>query len=354
MFRLALSLARRSGHAVSLPRLHTRSATSAYDIKYADKLRQKAKQRGVDLDELKVQARQEARRRQKEEAETAFVRKFHPKTTPAADGVTPPAAEKTPPGPRKDSSPIKPLSSILNVAKLLATPHTSSQISALWTAYHASRSGGTGRGYICASLPLEAYNRMTNVAKRYPSFVLPVPRQHKPETSPLGDMPEPAHEFFYLQWDFYSTPSQPSATDPDPFQLVPLAPNCTALPPVSTILFTPLQEYKHRGSFATPYLVLTFHTDLSYSHDVVLLRGEITPSAAVTDAKPGRDIVDRYLLSQVDAQLLAMGLQEYYLWDKGKGGEERDSTAEELLKQFHERPNDFDWQELLKRSVMTA
>lgn len=348
------SLARRSRQHASLPRLHTRSATSAYDIKYADKLHQKAKQRGVDLDELKVQARQEAHRRQKEEAETAFVRKVHAKTIPAADGVTPSTAEKTLPGPRTDSSPIKPLSSILNVAKLLATPHPPSQISALWTAYHASRSGGTGRGYICASLPLDAYNRMTNVAKGYPSFVLPVPRQHRPETSPLGNTSEPAHEFFYLQWDFYSTPSQPSATEPDPFQSVPSTPSCINLPPVSTVLFTPLQEYKLRGSFATPYLVLTFHTDLSYSHDLVLLRGEITPSAAVTDAKSGRDIADRYLLSQVDAQMLAVGLQEYYLWSKGKGAEERDSTAEELLRRFHERPNDFDWQELLKRSVVTT
>ncbi|KAI6032078.1 ATP11 protein-domain-containing protein [Pisolithus microcarpus] len=326
--RLALnSLARRSRQHASLPRLHTRSATSAYDIKYADKLHQKAKQSGVDLDELKVQARQEAHRGQKEEAETAFVRKVHPKTIPAADGVTPSTAEKTLPGPRTDSSPIKPLSSILNVAKLLATPHPPSQISALWTAYHASRSGGTGRGYICASLPLDAYNRMTNVAKRYPSFVLPVPRQHRPETSPLGNTSEPAHEFFYLQWDFYSTPSQPSATEPDPFQSVPSTPSCINLPPVSTVLFTPLQEYKLR---------------------------EITPSAAVTDAKSGRDIADRYLLSQVDAQMLAMGLQEYYLWSKGKGAEERDSTAEELLRRFHERPNDFDWQELLKRSVVTT
>ncbi|KAI6133385.1 ATP11 protein-domain-containing protein [Pisolithus croceorrhizus] len=280
---------------------------------------QKAKQRGVDLDELKVQARQEAHRRQKEEAETASVRKFHPKTTPCSRWSYPIQQQrKTPPGPRKDSSPIKVL-----------TGHTTlrhRKYPALWTAYHASRSGGTGRGYICASLPLEAYNRMTNVAKRYPSFVLP----------------SLAHEFFYLQWDFYSAPP------------VPLAPSCTALPPVSTDPITPLQEYKHRGSFATPYLVLTFHTDLSHSHDLVLLRGEITPSAAVTDAKPGRDIVERYLLSQVDAQLLAMGLQEYYLWDKEKGGEERDSTAEELLRRFHERPDDFDWQELLKRSVMTA
>ncbi|KAI6005030.1 ATP11-domain-containing protein [Pisolithus orientalis] len=359
-FRPVLSFTRttaRRAHLTNfswLRRVHTQSDVSEYDIKYADKLHQKANEKGVALDELKVQARQEARRKQKEEAEVALVRKFQSETILRADGVTQSTAKKPLPSPRKDSSPIKPLSSILNVTKLLATPHTSSQISALWTAYHASRSGGTGRGHICASLPLDAYDTMTNVAKRYSSFVLPLPRQIKPEALSVGDTSEPAHEFFYLQWDFHPPPSQPSATEPHLFQSVPPTPRGTALPPVSTVLFTPLQEYKSRNSFATPYLVLTFHTDLSHSHGLVLLRGEITPSAAMTNGEPTQDVAGRYLLNQVDAQLLAMGIQKYYLWGEKKGAKASGSPAEELLRRFHERPDDFDWQELLKQSEVTV
>ncbi|KAG1716768.1 hypothetical protein ID866_366 [Astraeus odoratus] len=243
---------------------------------------------------------------------------------------------------------IQPLSSILNLPKLLATPHTPSQISALWTAYHASRSGGTGRGFICASLPLEAYNTMMGVAKKYPVFVLPIPKQCKPETSD-GDTTT-AHEFYFLQWDFHPPPPQASATEPDPFQPAVSPSNDITLAQISTVLFTPLQEYKHRNSFATPYLVLTFYTDLSHSHGIVLLRGEITPSAATTPAVPGQEAAGQYLLSQVDAQLLAMGIQKYYLWGGRKNVEPCNSAAEELLIQFHEKPEEFDWQELLKHS----
>ncbi|KAI6045188.1 ATP11-domain-containing protein [Pisolithus marmoratus] len=335
----ALSLTRATARRVRLTsyasvcrlrRLHTQLDTSGYDIKYADKLRQKAKEKGIDLDELKTQARREAHHKQKE-TENAFVRKCHPKTIPVADGVT--QSTKKTPSPRKDSSPIKPLSSILNVTKLLA-----------YTTYVIAKYLPFG--------PPTMHPALAAQAERYPSFVLPVPRQIQSETSPLAGTSEPAHEFFYLQWDFHTPPLQPSATEPDPFQAIPSTPSGTALPPVSTVLFTPLQEYKLRHSFATPYLVLTFHTDLSYSHDLVLLRGEITPSAVMTDAEPGRDVAGRYLLNQVDAQVLAMGIQKYYLW--GKHGEARNSGAEKLLKQFHEKPDDFDWKELLRQSVITV
>jgi ATP synthase F1 complex assembly factor 1 len=112
-------------------------------------------------------------------------------------------------------------------------------------------------------------------------------------------------------------------------------------PPVSTVLFTPLQEYKLRQNFATPYLILTNYTDLVSTHGVVLLRGEITPSAASADST---DPPTGFMLSQQDAQLLAMQLQQFYLW----GGTNRE--REELLRLFHEKPEDFNWEHLLKHA----
>ena len=123
------------------------------------------------------------------------------------------------------------------------------------------------------------------------------------------------------------------------------------VPELSTVLFTPLQEYKLRTSFATPYLVLTFYTDLAQSHGIVLLRGEITPSSTSAVAQ---NTPERFLLNQVDAQLLAMGLQKFYLWGEGRKDDENDSTAEALLKQFHEEPEKFSWQDLLTFSNVIA
>jgi len=259
---------------------------------------------------------------------------------PEKNGVQEASAHQihSPPGlsVRKDSSPIKPLSGLLNTERLLSKPHTAEQVSALWTAFHASRSGGTGRGFICASLPRKTYDSLLSVAQRYPKFVLPIPR---PRTSTTIDAnhdhseENAAYEFYVLQWDFYHAPPTPPASF-DPLSL-PKGDMPTTNPRLATAIFTPLLEYKLRQTFATPYLVLTFYSELVSSHGLVLMRGEITPSAAKESA------TGDYLLSQHDAQLLAHGLQRFYLWGSN---EER----ENLLSDFHERPDAFKWEELLK------
>ena len=214
----------------------------------------------------------------------------------------------------------------------MSNPHTVDQIAGLWTAYHASRSNGTGRGYLCATIPLNIYKRMEKNGRSYPSFVVPILRiQPEQETKPSdyakGDV---AHEFYFLQWTFHASPPIPSSSD-DPF-VIPTSssPN----PQTSVILFTPLQEYKMRNSFATPYLILTMYTDLAETHGIVLLRGEITPSTASGSTS--------YMLSQADAQMLVMTLQKCYLW------KENGSDLEKLLHTFHKNPQDFNWQDLLK------
>lgn len=193
---------------------------------------------------------------------------------------------------------------------------------------------------------------MTRVAKKYPVFVVPVPRESTPDPS-AGESTGTAHEFFFLQWDFHPAPPVPSATEPNPFEPV-MSGSLCHIPEPSTVLFTPLQEYKLRTSFATPYLALTFYTDMSRSHGIVLLRGEITPSSTSAAVQPGEEPPERFLLNQVDAQLLAMGLQRFYLWGEGRKDGDHDLTAEALLKQFHEEPEKFSWQDLLKSSSVVA
>jgi ATP synthase mitochondrial F1 complex assembly factor 1 len=241
----------------------------------------------------------------------------------------------------------QPLSQLFNLPKLLSTPHTPAQIQALWTAYHASRSSGTGRGFLCATVPTEAYEKMLACARGYPAFILPLPRDAKTD----GGEGDAAHEFFFMQWGFHGSPATPSyESETALFPTSSPSPTSSkeSNPQTATVLFTPLGEYKLRQTFATPHLVLTFYADLARSHGVVLLRGEITPSSSSSDVG---DV--RYLLSQQDAQMLAMGVQKFYLWDRagaeGAGAERRQA----LLKTFHEDPQRFSWEELLEEAKLT-
>jgi len=239
---------------------------------------------------------------------------------------------------------LQPLSNIINIDRLFSKPHTAAQISALWTAYHAASSGGTGRGVVCASIPLDIYQRMAKVGEKYATFVVPLARPRPADAGPVQEgESDTAYEMYFMQWVFHERPPVPSpeATS-NPFA-VPSSEGSTN-PPVATVLFTPLQEYKLRQAFSTPYLIATFYTDLATTHETVLMRGEITPSAA----SPTGGGPDRYLLSQEDTQMLIMQLQKFYLWS-GKN----DEKAVKVLQSFHETPEEFKWEDLIEASRLT-
>ncbi|KAG7450140.1 ATP11-domain-containing protein [Guyanagaster necrorhizus] len=295
-------------------------------VKYAEKLRLRAEQTGLSVEELKAKAKKSLEEQRQRERQELLASLPQPKLS--SDEQTSGASVELKPETRKDSAPVKPLSDILNLPRILKT--TPEQLSALWTAYHASRSDGTGRGFLCAAIPFSLYKKMTTVAMKYPSFIIPLPR---PDTENPANESKANYEFFFMQWDFHHSPSSPTRTE-DPFQIT--SPDASSIPPISTVLFTPLQEYKHRKSFATPYLVLTHYTDLVNTHGIVLLRGEITPSTASGEA--------RYMLGQEDAQLLAVGIQKFYLWGEKDAG----PAGERLLTSFHDNPEQFKWEELLK------
>lgn len=204
--------------------------------------------------------------------------------------------------------------------------------------YHASRSDGTGRGYLCASIPVDLYAKMAETATKYPKFVIPVPRTLEPDTPDSES--KTGYEFYFLEWAFHEAPPSPSIATSGYSSTPPKA--TLSNPRYSTVLFTPLQEFKLRNSFATPYLVLTNYTDLVHTHQQVLLRGEISMSTGTSGGKGG------YLLTQEDAQLLSVGLQKFYLPNDDDGGRER----QELLRSFHEKPEEFKWEDLLKHSTL--
>jgi ATP synthase F1 complex assembly factor 1 len=122
------------------------------------------------------------------------------------------------------------------------------------------------------------------------------------------------------------------------------------LPYTSSAIFTPLEEFKKNGEWAQPYLILTHYPDLAHSHETVLMRGEITPASATgpagSDANPG------YMLSQAQAQLLALALQRFYCADVAVKGESQKSWEDrqnrlKALTDFREKPEQWDWSKLI-------
>ena len=96
---------------------------------------------------------------------------------------------------------------------------------------------------------------------------------------------------------------------------------------------------------------MTHYTEFAKSHGIVLLRGEITPSstASVQSGDSGHGD-GKFMLSQRDAQLLALGLQQFYLpvTAGDPKAQMKGAEAEELLRNFHEQPDAFKWESLLK------
>ncbi|CAE6534074.1 unnamed protein product [Rhizoctonia solani] len=302
--------------------------------KYGEKLKQRAQETGAkDVYELRERVQRELEAEKARQKAEDVTLKSNQSVNNTPRGNSPPASAVKA---RKDSSPIKPLDTIINLSKLLSSspPLTPAQLGALWGAYHARK-----EGVLCAVVPLDIYGQLLDRARQYGQFVVPLPRGGK--LAEDGKEAEGGTEMFFIEWAVHHSPTLPNP-NVDELGLPIFQPTESPTlkgsnPPIMTLLFTPLQEYKHRQSFAAPHLALTLYTDLAATHGVVLLRGDITP------AQSGDG---RWLLGQEEAQALVVAMQKFYLPGTGGGVKER----EELLKCFHERPEEFKWERLLELS----
>lgn len=206
----------------------------------------------------------------------------------------------------------------MNVDKM--AQENSETIGKLWTGYHIMQNK------LSAAVPSQTYYQMIETAKKFPQFVLPLPRT----TTNEDGAEEKGYEMYFLQWIMLSVPPGVSKNTPPP----------------SAVLFTPLAEYKLRQEFAQPALVLSHYTDFIESKGLVLLRGDITESGGDTP-KPA--------VSQKDAQLLALCLQRFYHLDFALEGWDTDEQAEQrraLLRAFYEQPDKFDINKLIDTALI--
>jgi ATP synthase F1 complex assembly factor 1 len=88
--------------------IHSGPSATSYNLKYVDKLQQKAQEKGLALEELKSQAREETRRKQKKEAASllASFKKAGTELPHVKTRSDPPEGARTS-NTRKDSSPVK-------------------------------------------------------------------------------------------------------------------------------------------------------------------------------------------------------------------------------------------------------
>ncbi|ORX95126.1 ATP11-domain-containing protein [Basidiobolus meristosporus CBS 931.73] len=222
-----------------------------YEQKYADKLKRKAESEGVKtVQELKDKVLKPVK-----------VSYTYPTTRATTDTATNAVNDKSSTDARKIPSAssveytsnglpsnVKPLDKILKLDKVLA--EDAETIGKIWTEYHANKD------CLSAVIPAETYGKLFERSKKYPLFVLPVPRQE-------------GAEMYLLQFAFHQC------------------------------YFTSLLEYKTHGENARPYLTLTHYTDLKDSKNIVLMHGEIADKPRI--------------LSPQDAQFLVYALQQFYV-----------------------------------------
>lgn len=184
------------------------------------------------------------------------------------------------------SSAIKPLSSFLNIEKILGLPPK--EIETLWRLRHAHNPNS-----ICACIPLETYERIASVARTSPQFILPLPRQ-KTELPSGEDSAEldpavaaPGADIHFLQWAFHP-PASAAMADGQRLsspKTTKAAEERTANNHTSTIIFTHLAAYKLHGSFAEPHTTVTHYLDLADEKGLVLMHGQVMPDRGVSTAE---------------------------------------------------------------------
>jgi ATP synthase F1 complex assembly factor 1 len=134
---------------------------------------------------------------------------------------------------------------------------------------------------INAVIPAKIFQTIHERGELYPMFIFPLPRQH-------------GLEFYLLQFH------------------------------QKQCYFTSLAEYKLRQDQARPFLSLTHYDELQHSKQIVLMHGHIYQPNIVTSQ---------------DAQFLAFCVQQFY---GGLQKKNEDDSLFQLVRQFHEQPQDFD------------
>lgn len=261
--------------------------------RYKEKLREKAQKEGLSVEELlqktmaksgsseaydpfdlvaKANANQQAKTATKESGEST------PAKTPQ-EALARAASEAS------TSAKTKDLSTFVDVEAL--GQHDTAEIEMIWKARFVNKATE-----FCGALKSDAFARLYVNARKYPTFVLPLPH---------GD----GVELYYMQWSFVG--------------------NYTI-----HCLITPLAEYKLHQEYAHPRVSLMLHSDFLTEKGIAL------HNAALQDNE----------ISMDNAVLLTLNLLRFYTADPA--GNQHSRAKIELLRQFNTGDTSFSTDKLIE------
>ncbi|CAK7350475.1 unnamed protein product [Dovyalis caffra] len=166
----------------------------------------------------------------------------------------------------------KPLDSIMDIER--TKTKSPEDLSSIWDDYHL------GRGHIGASMKAKLYHLLVQRAADCKYFVIPLWRGSGYTTM-----------FAQVQ--------------------------------MPHMIFTGLEDYKSRGTQASPYFTVKFYTEFAESKDLVLIRGDIVFTSKLTDK---------------EAEWLLETAQSFYLND----------ARYKLVEQFNKQTHNFEFKDVLR------
>lgn len=273
------------------------STTSPLD-RYKEKLEQKAKEVGAgSVEELQVKLKEEIEQKKKELNKIDPLKELEDYERRQAEEIAKerdantikvrsPISKDTP------KLPYKTMSSFVDVEKIQELP--SKEVEFLWRARFQNREKN-----IHAILNNLQFANIYAAAFKNPSFILPLPR-----ASAQTEDGSTGYEMHFVQWSFVG-------------------------PQTTYCMITTVAEYKLHKEFAKPHTTLMFHQDISSTHDLVLMNGQLEQEASLT--------LD-------EATLLVLNVQRFY---GGIGNPEGAKRKAELLHNFTVGSSEFDIEKLI-------
>ena len=159
---------------------------------------------------------------------------------------------------------------------------------------------------IVAIAPFETFMKMYVNARKYPTFVLPLPRADAiVDGEPSEKTPMEMH---FVQWSFVG-------------------------PETTHCMITTLMEYKLHGEYARPHTTLSFHQDIGAEKGIVLMDGRIDEQSSV---------------SPEDSRVLLFNVQRFY--GALSTGSEVEQQRLALLRKFNTGDTSFSMDECISLS----
>lgn len=239
--------------------------------RYKEKLEEKAKQKGLESAEKLMEEMKDTIETTKKELNKIDPLKEledYEQAMNLNDSIQGTNKNKLDPiSPDTPKEPFKTLSSYLKLDKIKELD--TQQIEFLWRAKFQSNPQS-----LTAVIPNEVFKVMYKLARKNPTFVLPLPKENAqldPSDKIDGENSTPM-EIHFVQWSFVG-------------------------PHTVHCMITSLIEYKLHKEYARPHTTIAFHTDLSEEKDIVLMNGQVEKDAAITLG---------------ESQMLLLNLQRFY------------------------------------------